>query len=432
MDICEVRPDLNECQPPPPPTTPPPGDDDPTTPPDDGDDCLLPLGLLCPPDDGDDDDDDDDDNTSPNPVMGDVDCKVVSPTELRLSWPAAKDDKDEIQYYTIDGRPGIDRQETATRGGTFTGLEPGTDYEFEVMATDADGNNSEWSVEQCSTKADTENPTVPAPLKVDHITSTTADLAWKPSKDDSGVDHYEVTWEPVDGGFGGSGETDGTDFYVTGLAPETTYTFSVVAVDIVGKSSAAASIEDTTLVEDTEAPGVPANVKVERVDDNTVRVSWGASSDNQSRASDIRYDVTVFGPLVPARGSVTGETSITVDYFGLLSGDITASVTATDEADNRSEAGAGEEAAAERQTPEVRSSTPGKAKSDAPVDKPGLPKAPVEVPTDEPTEEKSPPLLPPLGDVLDGDKADEAPAEEPEAEPSESESPAERPITEEP
>ncbi|MBC7279324.1 fibronectin type III domain-containing protein [Nocardioides sp.] len=364
--------------------------------------------------------------------MGDVKCTVVSPTELSLSWPKAKDDKkNDIQYYTVDGRPGIDEQTTTSLGGKFTGLTPGTDYEFWVTATDGDENVSERSEVQCSTKEDVENPTAPTALKVAHITSTTADLAWQPSKDDSGVDHYEVTWAASNGDSEGPVETDGTTFYVTDLDPDTTYTFSVVAFDIVGKASAKASVDGTTLPEDTEAPTVPENVQITMVGDNQLRVSWAASDDNQSRASAIKYDITVSGVL-GANGSVTGETSYTTGYLDVLPGTITAEVTATDEAGKRSAAGSGEltveeqEQQEQRQRPELRSGSQGAANADAPAE---------EAPADKPTDEKSP-LLPGLGDILPGgEDTAEAPAEEPaapEAEPSESETPAARPTTEEP
>ncbi|NYI79677.1 fibronectin type III domain-containing protein [Nocardioides panzhihuensis] len=430
VDICEIRPDLAQCQEPEPtPTLPP--DDGETTPPDDGDDdCFLGIGLLCPPDNGD-GDGDGDGETSPTPVMRDVNCKDVSTTALKLSWQAAKDDKkDDIAYYTIRGNRGIGEYQTTSLGGEFTGLEPDTEYRFDVWATDGDGNESERVEKQCTTDADTQGPTMPSDLKVVHITSTTADLAWEPSKDNSRVDHYEVTWTSPNGDSEGSAETDGTTFYVTDLDPETNYTFSVVAVDIVGNPSPSASVDGTTLVDDTDPPEVPANVEVVKVGDSTLRVSWNASADNQSRASAIEYDIRISGVAL-ANGSVTGETSYTTDYLDLLPGTITAEVTATDEAGNTSEAGSGEltleeQRQAQRQAPGVRSQTQDPSKSGAPSG---------EAPAEKPTDEKSP-ELPGLGDILPGgEDSAEAPAEkpaEPEAEPSESETPAARPTTEEP
>lgn len=425
VDICEIRPDLTQCQPEPVPT-PDPGDGDEGED-NEGEDPPVLCGLpLLPPCGNDDDDDDDDGEQTPNPVMRDVECKDVGTTSLKLSWPPAKDDKHDIAGYVIRGNHGIGEHETTTPGGEFTGLQPGTDYRFDVRAVDGDGNESEWVEKECPTKPDTEDPQTPPNLKVAHITGTTAHLEWNPSKDDSRVDHYEVTWTSSNGDSHGPVETDGTTYYVTDLTPDTNYTFTVVAVDIVERSSAPASVDGTTKAEDTLPPEVPTNVEIVKVDENTLRVTWRASADDQSRASDVKYNINFTG-VAFADGSVTGETTYTTGYVDLLPGTIEADVTATDEAGNTSEAGSGEltleeQRQMERQTPEFRTRTQDPAKSGAPSEE-----APVEVPA----EKKSP--LPTLEDILTGgDDSAEAPAEPgaPADEPA-AEAPAEEP-TEEP
>ena len=268
------------------------------------------------------------DNEAPD--MGPVECEVISSTEVKLTWDEAQDDSGEIQYYTVSGGPEDERTETP--GGTFTGLTPGTDYTFGVVATDWSDNDSEESTVDCSTPADEQNPTAPTGLTVTSVTSTSASLAWTASEDDSAIDHYEVTYSPVDGGLGRTEATDdaGTSYTVTTLLPETAYKFTVVAVDVAGNKSG------------------PSN------------------------------EATVTTTALGAEPQIIQPRTLSKSPSG---------------------------------TPDV--------------------KAPVE----EPTDEKAP-LLPGLDDVLPGgDDAAEAPAEEPaepEATPSESESPAERPTTEEP
>jgi chitodextrinase/uncharacterized Ntn-hydrolase superfamily protein len=79
---------------------------------------------------------------------------------------------------------------------------------------------------------DDEPPTTPTNLVASNTTSTTTDLSWSPSTDNIGVTGYDV-YE----GAGVIGTTSGTSFNVTGLSPETNYTFSVIAKDAAGNES---------------------------------------------------------------------------------------------------------------------------------------------------------------------------------------------------
>jgi Zn-dependent metalloprotease len=88
---------------------------------------------------------------------------------------------------------------------------------------------------------DTEAPTTPTNLTATDITETTAALNWTASTDNVGVDAYEV--------FEGStllGSVTGTTANITGLVANTSYTFSVRAVDAAGNNSGMASVSFTT------------------------------------------------------------------------------------------------------------------------------------------------------------------------------------------
>jgi chitodextrinase len=79
---------------------------------------------------------------------------------------------------------------------------------------------------------DSSPPTVPTGLSAPARTSSTVRLAWNPSTDDVGVAHYEVF---VDGA--SVGTTGSTSFTVNGLAPSSTHTAAVEAVDGAGRRS---------------------------------------------------------------------------------------------------------------------------------------------------------------------------------------------------
>jgi chitinase len=91
---------------------------------------------------------------------------------------------------------------------------------------------------------DTQAPTAPSNLMVAATTSTSISLTWNASSDNVGVTGYDV--------FQGSNTTPigmamSTSFTVTGLTPNTTYTFTVKAEDAAGNVSGASnSVSATT------------------------------------------------------------------------------------------------------------------------------------------------------------------------------------------
>ncbi|GEM44479.1 chitosanase [Deinococcus cellulosilyticus] len=81
-------------------------------------------------------------------------------------------------------------------------------------------------------KADTTAPTRPASLAGSNVTSSSVKLSWSASTDNVGVTGYNIL---KNGSHAGS--ASGTSFTVTGLAANTSYTFSVKARDAAGNLS---------------------------------------------------------------------------------------------------------------------------------------------------------------------------------------------------
>ncbi|MDQ4110753.1 MAG: fibronectin type III domain-containing protein, partial [Actinomycetota bacterium] len=190
VDICEIRPDLTQCQEPTPPTTPP-GEEEPTTPPDD---CLLPFGLLCPEDPGPEDPGPEDpgpgdpegDETAPDPVTVSP-CVVNSNTSVTIDWSEAKD-KSGIKHYTVTSRPNAGEPgDTDRTSATFNGLRAGETYTFSVTATDKADNESEDSNE-VDCVMDVTAPEVPADLTVEEgdPSDSTLNVSWSESEDNEG------------------------------------------------------------------------------------------------------------------------------------------------------------------------------------------------------------------------------------------------------
>jgi fibronectin type 3 domain-containing protein len=441
VDICEIRPDLAQCQPEPTPTTPPSDPSDPPTdkPTDPPLDCaLLPQLPWC-----DDDDEeepgpgDPEDTTAPDPVTLDA-CDVLTNTSAQITWSKAKD-KSGISHYTVTSRPNAGNPgDTEETSATFRGLDAGRTYTFSVTATDKAGNESEDSNE-IDCVMDITAPQIPQGVTVEQgdPSDSTLNVSWLRSEDNTGG-VGGVTYNLYRNGKL-VGPVNSTSYEDTGLEAGKDYTYTVTAVDSAGnESDPSAEVTGTTT---KIAPTVPQNVKVTNANAAGFDVSWNASTDQGGNPptpqSDIVYIVEVRGALLGGLCTtrVTGETSTHLTC--LLSQDGTVTVTAEDADRNQSAPSdpvpvSGESAGDQGGNTALRSNTPGEDKSDAPAEGPVPSDAPAdEAPVEKPTEEKSP-LLPGLGDILPGGEDTAEEPAEPEAEPSESESPAARPPTEEP
>jgi len=126
-------------------------------------------------------------------------------------------------------------------------------------------------------------------------------LAWNASTDNVGVTRYDVLRDgaaPVGGA--------ATSFTVTGLASDTSFTFTVRARDAAGNVSAASNqvMARTQPGADTQAPTAPANLRAQMVTSTSVTLEWDASMDN---VGVVQYEVLQNGASIGG-GSVTNLT----------------------------------------------------------------------------------------------------------------------------
>lgn len=106
-----------------------------------------------------------------------------------------------------------------------------------------DGEVEDYSVNISTAIDDTQAPTVPTNLTVGTITSTSIDLSWTASTDNVGVTGYDIYQGTT---LVGSSST--TSYTATGLAANTSYSFTVKAKDAAGNiSGASSSVSATTL-----------------------------------------------------------------------------------------------------------------------------------------------------------------------------------------
>lgn len=143
---------------------------------------------------------------------------------------------------------------------------------------------------------DSQAPTAPTELVSSNVSYGSVSISWKASTDDLGVSSYEVFQDGVS-----VGTTFATSMAVTGLSPNTTYSFTVKAKDAANNSSAASqAINVKTDVADAEAPSVPANLSAASITPYDFKLTWTASTDNIGVTG---YDVFKDGVLYTSTSS---------------------------------------------------------------------------------------------------------------------------------
>lgn len=223
-------------------------------------------------------------------------------TTVTVAWNASSDNSGSLTYEVRMWQEGryvtvatLPRTQTTF---TKTGLIPNVQYFFHVEASDASGNRSISNGAYTTTDADRTPPATPANLRVTRVTASQIDLSWDAAADDTGIRSYLVAPSPREGNLMFTGPTSAT---IVGLAPRTTYTFTVKAQDLgYNVSPASPAVSATTAAStDVTPPTAPANLSVSDQYCGEVRVTWTQSTDDQDPQSAIRYRIFINGVLDP-------------------------------------------------------------------------------------------------------------------------------------
>jgi chitodextrinase len=246
-------------------------------------------------------------DSTPPTKPGNLRVTAKTMTSVSLAWNASTDNSGTFTYRvnlwtTGPVAPPVTLPKTQT-SYTWTGLRPGVQYYAWVEAIDGSGNKSTSDLVVVVTVRDTTPPSPPGNLRVDSVTASQVSLSWDASTDDSGIiDLYEVSVSPWGGNVVSTGATSAT---VVGLAPTTTYTFTVRARDAGWNfSQQSSAVSATTSVStDTTPPSAPTDLRVGRSHSCEIIARWTQSTDDQDPQAAIRYrlvdngipDTTVIG-----------------------------------------------------------------------------------------------------------------------------------------
>ncbi|MGZ4609868.1 MAG: fibronectin type III domain-containing protein [Actinomycetes bacterium] len=220
-------------------------------------------------------------DTSPPTRPGAVTVSKLTATGASLTWPSSSDDTGIEGYRVYRGPAGAADSALALIATTDAvtsyapvSLRSGYRYTFGVVAIDAANNTSPMSTVtfQTAASSDTTPPTAPSSssVSVTPFSSTRIDLVWAASTA-TDVAFYEIY---RDGALAGTVERPSSQrFSDNGLAPSSTHSYTIKAVDSAGNRSAATTAKSAT----TTATGV---VKIARgpylsnVTGTSAIVSW--------------------------------------------------------------------------------------------------------------------------------------------------------------
>ncbi|WP_071870049.1 fibronectin type III domain-containing protein, partial [Enterococcus quebecensis] len=161
------------------------------------------------------------------------------------------------------------------------------------------GTNYEFIAKHLDQKeTDTQAPSQVTGVKATNVTKNSTQLSWNPSTDNVGVEKYEVYRNGAR-----IGESKTTNYAVNGLTADTSYIFTVVAVDKAGnRSQVSSGVSIHTEKEPViQAPSQVTGLKATNVTKNSAQLSWNPSTAN---VGVDRYEIY-------RNGTRVGESKIT-------------------------------------------------------------------------------------------------------------------------
>jgi len=215
-------------------------------------------------------------DTAAPAAPADLHTTAVSAGSVGLAWTAATDNvgvastrvyRDGLLLATLPG---------GATAYTDDGAGSATMHTYQVDATDAAGNVSDRTPPLEVTTVDAGPPSTPGGLAVAATGPNRVVVSWTASTDNVGVTGYTVYRDGT-----AVGTTANTAFIDTATLSETTYSYTVVARDAAGNSSAPAGPSAVT---------TPAPAGIAPVADTYVRAASATS--NYGRATTVRVDAT--------------------------------------------------------------------------------------------------------------------------------------------
>jgi Fibronectin type III domain len=171
------------------------------------------------------------------------------------------------QSQLLDTTPGTAAYSDSPLGVGRSVTDPVTNISFTNVSESSTG-----AVVNVSFGADTVKPTPPGNLQGNPTSGTSVSLTWTASSDNVGVSGYRVY---RNGGATPIATTTSTGYADSGLSPQTTYSYSVVAYDAQNNVSDPSTVSVTTPLVDTTPPSAPGHVELHQDEQRTIHADLG-------------------------------------------------------------------------------------------------------------------------------------------------------------
>ena len=218
------------------------------------------------------------DTTAPTTPSG-LSASAVSSSRIDLSWTVSTDNVGVAGYRIYRG--GVYLKSVTSTSASDEGLNPSTQYCYNVSAYDTAGNVSSQSGQACATTTaapDTTNPSVSinSPTTGSSYSTGSSTLNISGSASDN-VGVTQVTWSNNRGGNGTCSGT--TSWSKSGMTLyEGQNIITVTARDAAG-NTASETLTVTYTAPDTTAPTTPTGLSATAVSSSRIDLSWSASTD---------------------------------------------------------------------------------------------------------------------------------------------------------
>jgi chitodextrinase len=194
----------------------------------------------------------------------------TDPVVMGVTVRVGPDYNTRTQSWLVDATPETSSWGDAALpvGRTFS--DPLSGISITTQSVSADG-----AVVFVAFSSDTTPPNAPTNLVANGTGPYTVGLSWTAATDDRAVSGYRVSRNGTL-----VGTTAGPSWNDSGLTPNTTYNYSVVAYDAGNNVSTPATASGTTWVGDSQAPSAPTNLKGVAAKSGATSLTWTASTDN--------------------------------------------------------------------------------------------------------------------------------------------------------
>jgi fibronectin type 3 domain-containing protein len=185
------------------------------------------------------------DTIVPQPPTGLIPT-VMSDTQINLVWTAGSDNVAVTSYRLYrNGSTTPILIDGSAKSYPDSGLAAGTTYTYVLTAVDAAGNESIASNTASATTTDSVAPQPPTGLTATSVLDTEIKLSWTAATDNVGVTAYQIYREDVATPYAELPGT-ATTYVDKPLAPQTSHTYTVYALDHAGHVSAASNAASAT------------------------------------------------------------------------------------------------------------------------------------------------------------------------------------------